>query len=486
MADGNAMSSPASLFIELWQKLERLSATQRTRAMPPDGMFANVCDELLRADDGAEAANNLKMLIEHSAKSVGQLRGRQLHAMYAIDRAFLAIHPRSLRTLSGGAVVSPPAWLVSLRHTRFESGAYLSDGPRRLLPRGPLLRSPRGEAASSAESLPDRFSALALAPVAFEHEGRRINVNVKVIGCSADCGVEPPEIQGEETVGFVPVAEAVDDIQAEAVERNGSCFISFQLNFAPDERISNALLGMPRVDVLLAPELILTEAAADRLSETFLADPVGKPNLTISGSYVTAASDDGQGWNESRVINAFGSEIWRQRKIWPAGITRQRAIEFGILVPPDEGLIYEDTASGDDMVIADLDGLGRCIVFICQDIQAAPLAAELIRTYQPDWIYCPILDRGVAEGRWAHQRAFALSDITQSRFLAVSSSSFARRMGLAEPIDVAIAVGPRDPAENEDTPRAFKIVDAGDGSASGWARLTWRASDWVSTTVASI
>ena len=190
--------------------------------------------------------------------------------------------------------------------------------------------------------------------------------------------------------------------------------------------------------------------------------------------------EDGQAWNEGRVVNGLGGIIWKQRKLWQAGIDQQRARDFS-LEPPENGrYLLEDNASGEEVVVADIDGFGRCIMLICQDVQAKPLTDELIRIFQPDWVFAPILDIGISDGRWVHARTFELSALSPARFLVATSTSLAAKPGKAG-VACGLAVGPKGCTE-VDAGRVSTLAVADKAQGHNYSLIEWQ-ENWGHTIV---
>jgi hypothetical protein len=211
------------------------------------------------------------------------------------------------------------------------------------------------------------------------------------------------------------------------------------------------------------------------------------PRMLMAGSGNSEDVKNDWPWNESTVLNSTGTVLWRQRKIWPAGIKRDRAIQFGLSDPGEKEMILEKNAAGNEIVIADVDGLGRCVVLICQDLETRLISEELIQDFQPDWVFSPILDSEITEGRWAHQRCFALSGTSRARFIAVTSTALPR-LDATEPPIFGLAVGPKDTAHS--TSDSGHVID--DGSEEGRCYATasdasrtiqWGSAGWKKTTL---
>ncbi|WP_424361401.1 hypothetical protein [Methylocystis parvus] len=472
--------SPAVLFLRLWRIAETWDSAQRFLGGSSDPALEKALASALAEDEAHIAYFKLLELVGSLDGIHQATRRRVLSAMRAIDEAFHLIHPRSpLVSPAAGRRARKPLWLKALRDERTLYGTYASFDDCILVPRGPLLRGPRGASASSAEKLADRFAALSVVPKELMHDGRPIALELKPISASASSGVMPGANSGAEVVAFIPVGEKDDDIVATERVVAGQRVVNFNLRASSNaaQCILDVLNRGGQFDIVLAPEFMVSESRAVELGRgiTFLPKA---PRLLIAGSGETSARAGDQGWNEARAFNSIGTELWRQRKIWPAGIQQARAIQLGLSDPGKDGLIQEDTAAGNSIQIVDADGVGRCVILICQDIEL-PLTNTLIECFQPDWVFVPILDVGVDIGRWMHATAFRLSSIAQSRFLVASSTSLADKIGNKDP-HCGLAIGPKEPVEIEDRPRATALVKT-NGSTPGFAEIRWRDGRWLIT-----
>lgn len=485
---GSADSSPSGMFVALWAAAQEWTSSDRANALSPGVAFKEAVMNALamrRADDVYRA---LRDVLAMPASSQASFRGQILATMHQIDRAFYSVHPRAASLApSISARTLLPDWLMDAREIRQLTGNYFASDELRLIARGPLCRPSRHPTAANAETLADRFMALEVVPTQLSHSGRQITVAHKFVPGDAARGIEPISKPGHETVAFLPVAEETHDIVKSEIVRGDQSFVDFRAapGLNPAARIVEALARAGVVDVAIAPELIISEDDADRLSDNLLEEDCG-PRILISGSGPTRARKDEQPWNEARIVNGFGTELWRQQKIWPAGITRELAVAYG-LSDPGEGQILEDTAAGDHITVVDADGLGRCIVLICQDLQARPFTDDLLRQYQPDWVFIPVMDYGVEIGRWAHRRAAELSGLSQARFLVASSLTLARWLNFEEMPACGLAVGPASPAAMDggtaaDNERAVATAHI-DPMKTGFATLTWRSGGWKKTVV---
>lgn len=482
-------TSPAQLFLEFWQAANNMSSHQRLTATIPEDPFKRCLAKALQQDSAQDAFDAIESLRHEQNK--GALRyeknGCIIAILLAIDALFYSIHPRTQIVPAVKSRQKLPAWLRDLRDRRLAFGHYASNTELRLIARGPLLRRDRDENASNAENFADRFTALSVVPDKLHHKLHTIKTQHLVIGLDDARGVAAGKNPGAETVVFIPVAEQAKDLHITEREINSRKFADFWLHHDLDaaDILFNVLNQIGAVDIAFAPEFVVTEKHADKFAQGLQHRVSAPPRITVAGSgQTTALSADKQAWNESRILNGIGCELWRQRKIWPAGLIKSTAISYG-LTDPGSRMTMEDSAEGDTLVIADVDGFGRCVVLICQDIHLSAAVKELLDFFQPDWVFIPILDAGISAGRWVHQESFAVSGISNARFMIVSSLALAKLAYPTETRACALAVGPKAATEDGDKGRAFQAVSVEAASVPGYAKLQWRNGDWKETVLGS-
>ena len=476
--------SPATIFLELWQEARSWGASQRAEADRPGTDFSNSVKRALLQPELEEVTISIDRLCVCSGLNGPRTRGRRLAIMREIDRFFLSVHPRCA-VVSGLRNTPPvPYWLEVLRDWRLHSsGWYAENGAERVVARGPLTRAERGPTAAYAERLADRFAALTVVPKKTKDaDGRDIAISLRVIDGSALTGVPSGGNIGTETITFLPVTETLPELQI--TQRSGSGFFFVDFRTHPDvdvpERVISALGLAGPADIAIAPEFTITAPQSDRLGAILRSSETEHARLIVAGSGQSIEVEEGRPWNEARVLNAFGVELWKQRKIWPASIVRAKAASFG-LSDPGDAMIQEDTASGREILVVDIDTLGRAVILICQDLKAQPLPGEIIQEFQPDWVFCPILDSGISSGRWAHQSAFEFSRHARSRILIVSSTALIP--GNAKSASFGLAIGPCD-SDADDADRMCAEVVRKNASPEH-ATVTWRSenSPWKKTTI---
>lgn len=466
------------LFVRYWRWAAAWSPTERLSASLKNEEFDAYVRHALSKEEEVDVLGALQKVIPRHDEAVS--RPQILALLQRIDDVFLLIHPRSLSASGEIRIDRVPTWLRRYREIRNTDGIYAKNDEFCLLPRGPLCRSPRDEFASHAEAISDRFSALTVYAASMQHQQMQLSIKHLVVSLSAVDGVSPVKRRGHEKIVSVPMMEAEDDLHLHLSEVGGREYVSYSLSPTVDavDRLSRAAKSGAGGDLLLAPEFAVDATAADAITKHLQNTPGLGYGLIAAGTGDATGPAGEPPFNEMRLLNGLGVPLWRQRKIWPAFISDDVARQLGL--EPKTKQLYEASSSCRSLTIADVDALGRVMVLICQDFKM-PAAATLIEELQPDWVIVPVMDTGVSPARWSHQRAFELSEITQSRFLICSGLSMALRMELSEPIPCLSAIGPKVPSDASDLHRAF-IAEAARGAAGErYAELTWRTSGWQQT-----
>lgn len=482
------MSGPVEIFIRCWVEAGQWAPSER-RILPKAVPSIDAAVQAALKNDSPElSGKELDRILLFAGSDRTARRVTTLQIMRCIDELFQNIHPRTIKLapaltarLSTGKL---PEWLRDARDHRRREGVYGATADRYLIPRGPLSRRPRSEHDSFADSLADRFAYLSVVPYVVQQEDRRIIVKMRVVNSDALQGV-PPGLResGSEVVCAVPVAETRADLEFTQREVDGNAFVLYGPSTAiqPGKRLIDAIDAAAKtanLDIAVAPEFVVPSAAVEQILD--ILPQLGRSlcRLLVAGSGNAANEASEQPWNEAVALNGIGANIWRQRKVWPASIDPNRAIEFGLSLS-GTGNLFEDNSSGDSIEIVDIDSIGRCIILICQDFESSPMASELVRRWQPDWVFVPIMDRGLAVGGWFHQRAMALGRNAHTRFVAVSSVGLPRAGAAGALPCLLISCG-----INSDgvTPgRAVVVKTAIDGTSPGYAIVDFSTQVWDQT-----
>jgi hypothetical protein len=454
-------------------------------AVTPDTVAIADITAALEQDSAQDTLNLISQLLDGNTATPTIVRSNILAIMRTLDEMFYRIRPKG--RLAPKSRPYLPAWLKELQGQYSMFGHYANDGDCLLIPRGPLLRIPREENAANAENLADRFAALAVVRLKHNHNGRVISIRHKIIDSSNAHGVASGSTTvGHEKVAFIPIAEDKDHLQATEIQRSEKKFVDFRIDARLNsaERLLAALVQAGRVDIVMAPEMVMSEAQANDLADKLQSHKGPRPRIIIAGSGATESTDeDGLPWNETRIFNGIGHELWRQRKIWTAGLTKTQADKLGLSDIGALKLMNEYNAEDNEIVIVDAGSLGRCVVLICQDLQAEPVST-IISQFQPDWVFTPILDKGIGAGGWVHQRTFSLSGDSQARFLVASSTALAQWLDPTKSVACGFAHGPKAPTATEDKGRLYALANVVEHSSPGYAIITWRSKDgWSSSTL---
>lgn len=498
-ASWTAAAHPSALFIAMWRVAGGWDPADRAVMPRPLLATRHQLAAAVALDDGAEAAAAIIRTIDANWPTGDShldrimAAGLILEAMHAIEDAYTSLHPRT-RTIAPlfGSSAAVPNWLDAAERKRLRDGSYAEGDGSRLIPNGPFSRHARGRAAAAANLLQDHFPILTVAPTTSQEQDRSIAVDMKVIGTDSMRGVPASRSIGRERVRFIPIAETKNDLSFVTSDRVGQPVLDVQPAIDTGARLLDGLRDGKDIDLAFAPELTVPGDAEEMLRNGIgrLADLA--PRIILAGSGLSAEKGEcGRAWNEARVFSRGGRLLWRQRKIWPFGMPQASAVRYGFKDPGEGCTLMEDIAGNSRITIVDIDGFGRCVVLICQDLEARPVVDEIIARYQPDWVLTPVLDPGVKISGWAHQRALALSKRAQARILVGSSLTLAHhtvRRGTAEP-PVGLAVGPAEPTKGPDgtlaISRAVALVEAPAGPSPRSGLLIWDHSPpvWMQSSI---
>jgi hypothetical protein len=475
------VKSISAYFLELWRTAAEWTHNDRAAASTKDATLKKSFHDILSSDDEQKVVEDLRKRVKATPNSGLADISNALTCMLCIDEMFARIHPRNL-SKTGSTWVKVPDWLQGYKRARLTSGYFAMDARNFLAPKGPLTRACRSDHATSAESFADRFSALSVTSRFFEKDSNRIEVTLSIIPIDSVYGVPLGSKVGHEQIACAAIAEEPGDIKT--VSRlcgdNGSILYDIDSHLSPAERMAAVLVRAGPLDIAIAPELVMRQSEAKRL-ETILATSSGHVcRLIVAGSGNADAGDGKSPWNESQVLNGLGTPLWKQRKLWPALITSELAKKLGVCGGVDADVFYEDNSNCNKLNIADVDGLGRCLVLICQDLKE-PCISEVVRQYQPDWIFSPILDRRIQPGGWVHSSVLPLSELSQARFVVSSCISLARREDPSAQPSLGMFHGPQTPADGgPGRCVAFEVSQVPDSPhyvAINWGTHIWSKSN---------
>jgi hypothetical protein len=490
---------PAELFIRIWEIAARWNDVHLNAALALNAhrdLRAAILDALDK--DDAETATQAALRaarLPADALADPDYRRRLGALMLSIDAVYERIHPRTVLLGTRGRRPYLSKWLQASRKARTKTGSYASTAQHALIARGALSRMQRGCTADGGTSLSAVFAALALVKTQYEHGQLPITVSHRYIPAHDYEGVkrmsDPTKI-GHEAVAFLPLARKRAEIAVKAFEdAHGTSFVTCEpaANFSASAEFAAGLddLAAP-VDIAVAPEFVVSAEESKKMLAGLRSRPVAAFRLALLGTGPSEQKSDTapHDWNHAVLANGKGVELWFQRKIWPALVTGDAQCEtFGIPTKTSPDNYQEYNASSTEIVVADIEELGRVVVLICQDIKGKTFARSVIAAFEPDWVFVPILDGGIADGRWMHRECFNISESVSSRFLVVSSLGLARREA-----HFGLALGP-SAAGADDKDRAVLFVPDTPVAADASPRVGvayWRddaRSPWKQTFVKS-
>ncbi|WEK04698.1 MAG: hypothetical protein P0Y65_00105 [Candidatus Devosia phytovorans] len=485
--------SVAAYFARLWVRATEAGPARRALA---EDFWPRYRGRLVRATGYDDEDQVIQVLSDFHATQAAE--GWELSAtlavMKAIDEQFSAIHPRIHLMPTSAARPALPDWLLGAEADRVYSGAYWRDADRRVIAKGPLSR---GMALPEAtDTLSDRFSALTVVSGAFEHDTRAVPISMRVLTPHATTGIRLTGTPGAERVAFAPIAEAGVDLEPSVHTLAAGRFLDVRpaSTLRGGQRLLDAARAVGPVDILVAPELVMSDADFIEFQNGLTSSAGSNPLLTLAGSGLTAAnSAEGLSWNEARMVNPAGAVLWRQKKLSPYAMKANTAFDLGLVTDSVGGPLVEYVANGEDLTIVDTDGLGRCLILICQDFQSDPIVANVIKAYQPDWVFVPIMDTGVGPTRWPQIRTNSLSSTSQARYLVVSSLAMCHwNATCVSPPPVGLAVGPAVPSPdgNGDLLDAKRVAKSATLPTTGGGprvvTIRWRDHDWDQVSIAVV
>lgn len=488
--DWCSLSDPAELFLAIWSYITsyRVQRADLASAMLPAVDVTERLETALKEEGDNEAVRALCQILSEQWTEIAlplekrKRAGLALASLHAIDDAFEAIHPRTGLLKPGTGIIELTAWQRRMRERRLRDGFYARIDQIGLAAKGPFARASRTPADVSSFSLAHQCHACAVVPTVVEDDGRQVAINIRVIDQGIAGGVTPkPGRTGKEMITLAPLAEATDDLKPEVREDEATHFLDIVkgANFAPQSVFAHILIECGASDVLLLPELVVDEADVAAMREALACAGRETPSIVLCGSGLVDNGED-RPWNQADVVNELGVLLWSHRKVFAYCMLENTFRGLNIEGVKDAKRLLDDISWSNEITIADIEGMGRCIVLICQDFMMEAVEV-LVEKYQPDWVFVPILDSGTGYKRWPFRRAVDLSAKGPARFVVVSSLTMLH--WCKESYDgehFGVAVGPRNlPAEaaSDDKPRQVRQV-ACESSSPRYATIVWRDDNW--------
>ena len=236
-------------------------------------------------------------------------------------------------------------------------------------------------------------------------------------------------------VGYIPLAEQEHDIGFRFSTRGERCW--YHVDPRPrTEQLLGALecLVKSGAHLIVVPETSAPLSALPAVSGLLagLADyPGNKVRAVIAGLAELRGEDGSRPQNLAVVLDRRGREIGRQHKLtrWNIGASHIARYKLDDLAPPGVTTLYEDIDQGKEMVVFDLPGLGRTVIHICADMQAAEPANSIRRAIWLDWSISPLMDASLEfdKANWAFKRAVEAARTGRTRTVNAASMALTQR-----------------------------------------------------------
>lgn len=480
------MMLPGDLFASLWSTVAPCAGAIIAR--PWDGRLAPefnaILQRLSEAQDPHVPPEIEAYLAGHSVSFTCGVTApveRAFVVMCALDGAAVAIHPAMPNRLPGLAR-APTGMLAAMKARRTTTGHYADvPGTGIVVPKGHLVSRnatrPDDASEASGTDLGHQFTHLTLAP--HPGNGRTIRFIAPapskffVSSDRTDC------------VGLAPIAEDFDDIDFVATKRGDRPYLD-AIPRSPMlvDRIAASVIALldEGAGVIVLPELVGSVAAIEALRLKLRNRGSGTEGLILAGTGASTSLEQSTmlPHNEAVLIGANGRILAQQRKLhlFNMGFERMRACEINAVPGCETRNHMEDAAAGTELVVCDLQGLGRVMTLICEDLQQQVPGGDLALLLRPDWILTPVLDVSQKVGRWAHARSIEIGRKTLSRIVISCCATLAVRMSggrtLADtrgPINTGICY---DGASD----RRFKLVESTGALKPDRTIVKWESSTW--------
>ncbi len=482
----SASPDPATLFGLLWPSVEPFVSEIIQDPWDPGSSheYGVFYDALIDASGSAVPPDFLAYL-------AGEKRGlwklppeelakRAFLMMRVIDRAFRLVLPETAYALAGAVSARPGDVMRRMKDRWLVEGslAEIDAGYVALL--GPLTSTMRAEAPEARNGDLFEHQFVNITFVRKPGAGRRIGFRT----------LSPSEFMptpgAPDRVGVAPIAQDNDDFVFATEVREPRCY----LDARPADSAATAARAIDVVTSMLAdgatlvalPELVMDKDAIGAVRSSVKSGPHNGGRVLVLGTGLSEVTSGGKvalHYNEATVCDGRGRVLFSQRKVNHYSMSPERMCECSIVPERDEAHI-ENCATGHELVICDLPGMGRLMVLICEDFAQETPGRGLAQSLMPDWIVTPVLDIALSPGRWTHQKSFSLGIparmvVSGSTTLSVRKAKVGDLASLDASSGVAMMFDGRVGA-------AGRLVTAGClTGANAHAVVEWDTSGWAAT-----
>ena len=262
-----------------------------------------------------------------------------------------------------------------------------------------------------------------------------------------------PHVPGEALrVGYAPVAETSGDVAIHVRADPTRHWYS-----ARPEKLGSRTVEVIRrlagagANIVALPETVLQEEELGTVAAALRGicrDPGCPLRMVLVGVAAPPACPGGHSANAVVVFDSRGRPVARQEKLSRWNWTREQRSRFGVDVAGagvraigDGDLLYEDIRTGPEVVVVELDGVGRFVIHVCADLQAHEPGNWLRRNLPLDWSMTPLLDGHITlkPTKWSFAKALEAARDGRTRTLVTTSFALAHRQNDLNAADPAKA-----------------------------------------------
>ena len=216
----------------------------------------------------------------------------------------------------------------------------------------------------------------------------------------------PPDVL---RIALAPVAETESDVRFWVEGDRYSIEPT-----VPFSRLETLIHGALAADahLLLLPEMTVDASHLPRFSETLRAlrrevahaDPERMPSLRLALTGVIEAPRlaGGPHRNYIAAFGANGNILFTQEKLSHWSLDARAQSRFGLDGKGYPVPLQENTAPGENILVAEFDGVGRLMALICADMSHNMPGDWIADHIGLDWLYAPIMDGSTC---WRQGRA---------------------------------------------------------------------------------
>jgi hypothetical protein len=138
------------------------------------------------------------------------------------------------------------------------------------------------------------------------------------------------------------------------------------------------------------------------------------------------------------ILDSTGQEICRQDKLFRWNLNKTQIERYGLDTDLNakSAEIKENIVGGTEVVVLDLEDIGRVITLICADVNENAPGDWLLAHVRTDWLNAPIMDKSTCwtfdpkgiHGPWVTRRAYRAACASQCKVVVSNSMTLTHRL----------------------------------------------------------